>query len=420
MGSVVGNNQQQRVSAPNPQQIQQQSTSHRNVDLELYLKEAKQWNQRQEQIEFVSQQSQRLEPKLKIQENNYTLNQFKSGVSYNEEELIKPNVPIQDSKLLQHQQEEIKEEKQIIIENQFIIDQKVLQTEMQGVSPIIGLDLTQTVENQQTQFISEFIIDKLPSKFKEFYDQYGSYKPPPDQQIQFDIETKLITLEDNSYYQGKIQNNMKQGFGYHLTENEFYEGYFEDDQRKGWGRVISFNGYTSGYWQDGQIQKEMEIKQQNYSYKGQCENSIPHGYGVLDKPEYIYKGYFSNGKREGKGTNQLKHANEIYEGEFVNDKFNGYGTLYYANGKKYQGNFKNNRPDGLGEMHWPSPEYKYYKGDFVNGQREGKGYFKDFDNSEYDGQWKNDKKNGLGKFQGNGIEIIGKWKDGVFLDEEQH
>ena len=89
--------------------------------------------------------------------------------------------------------------------------------------------------------------------------------------------------------------------------------------------------------------------------------------------------------------------------------------------------FKNSKPEGSGQMFWPSQECKYYKGnkfiltiigEFSNGLRDGKGIFRDSDNSEYDGSWKNDKKHGLGKFTKDGIVIIGKWKDGVFLEEE--
>mgnify|MGYP003849388355 CR=1 FL=1 len=46
-----------------------------------------------------------------------------------------------------------------------------------------------------------------------------------------------------------------------------------------------------------------------------------------------------NGKKHGKGT--FIYANgDKYEGEFKNNIFHGDGTLIFADGTKYKGNFK--------------------------------------------------------------------------------
>ncbi|CAD8048104.1 unnamed protein product [Paramecium sonneborni] len=433
-------------------QEQKENTFYRNDDFGYqYLQEVKQWKSRQEQIEFANQQYTKINQKEKVNIQEQKKNTFQTGEDLDyfldeakqwnkrqeqiqiiqqyeiiyilQRQQFQHNVYEQNQMNLHGQNQRSSQQSQIIhiesnrIENTNNQESDQFFTMIQGSSPIFPLELTQTQNYQSDQLVKESIIDKLPKQLKELYDQYGPYKPP-DQQIQFDLEPVLINLNDKSYYFGKMQNNMKEGYGYHLTDSEFYEGNFENNERKGWGRVINQLGYKIGYWQDDQIQKEMEIKQENYSYKGQCQDSIPHGYGELDKPDYIYKGFFHYGKRQGKGINELKSHQERYEGEFFDDKFHGQGIQYQTNGKKYQGNFKNNKWDGLGELHWPSPENKYYKGNFVNGQREGQGYFRDSDNSEYDGQWENDKKNGLGKFIKGGIEISGKWKDEVLLEDE--
>ena len=71
-----------------------------------------------------------------------------------------------------------------------------------------------------------------------------------------------------------------------------------------------------------------------------------------------------------------------YEGEYKNDYWDGKGTFYWKNGDKYEGEWKNNEKYGKGIM--------YYN----NGNR-------------FEGEWKNDKKEGEGiLFHTNGDKEI--------------
>ena len=58
------------------------------------------------------------------------------------------------------------------------------------------------------------------------------------------------------------------------------------------------------------------------------EGGLFHGYGVYRyEPESIF---------------------DRYEGSWIADKQNGTGTLYWKNGDKYVGHFKDDKMDGLG------------------------------------------------------------------------
>ena len=62
-----------------------------------------------------------------------------------------------------------------------------------------------------------------------------------------------------------------------------------------------------------------------------------------------------------------------YEGDFKNDKPEGKGIVYYKNGDRYEGDFKNGTSDGKGIYYHKNGDI--YEGDYKNGKREGKGIY---------------------------------------------
>ena len=109
-----------------------------------------------------------------------------------------------------------------------------------------------------------------------------------------------------------------------------------------------------------------------------------------------YEGLWKGCKREGKSNiacnigKYYKENGKLYECERNNDKMNGkgyfilwlLGICYYPNGNKYEGEFKDEMPHGIGN----SLNYlgKYYAAD----------------GSKYEGEWEN------GKVQGKGTKFI--------------
>ena len=81
-----------------------------------------------------------------------------------------------------------------------------------------------------------------------------------------------------------------------------------------------------------------------------------------------YVGEWRDGKRNGQGTVTFANG-EKYVGEWENDKRNGQGTYTWANGNKYVGEFKDSKLDGLGTVTWANGDK--YVGEHKDGKRDG-------------------------------------------------
>ena len=72
------------------------------------------------------------------------------------------------------------------------------------------------------------------------------------------------------------------------------------------------------------------------------------------------------------------HDGRKYEGEYKEDKKEGFGIFEWPNGKKYKGYWRNGKQDGEGEFYFPSDQ-KWKKGIWKKGKRikwiEQKDYF---------------------------------------------
>jgi hypothetical protein len=68
-----------------------------------------------------------------------------------------------------------------------------------------------------------------------------------------------------------------------------------------------------------------------------------------------YVGEFRDDKRNGKGTFTYPNGEEagIYVGEFRDGKRNGKGTYTWRSGWKFVGEWKDGKPNGQGTVTWP-------------------------------------------------------------------
>ena len=86
------------------------------------------------------------------------------------------------------------------------------------------------------------------------------------------------------------------------------------------------------------------------------------------------------------------HINQVEEEEkedFIVDLENGQCMIFYANGDKYKGGWKNGNYHGQGTMIYA--DGSKYEGEWKNGNYHGQGTVTYADGTKYEGVWKNGK-----------------------------
>ena len=131
-------------------------------------------------------------------------------------------------------------------------------------------------------------------------------------------------------------------------------------------------------------------------YDGEINNkNLPHGKGkCIFEDGLVYNGSWVNGKREG--ARKMTFPNkDYYEGEWKNDAPNGKGE-HFIGGEYYEGDFVEGNRHGKGKYIWIKENTKYV-GEFVDNLKHGLGIFYDENDSVYEGNWSEDKRYGTGK-----------------------
>lgn len=153
-------------------------------------------------------------------------------------------------------------------------------------------------------------------------------------------------------------------------------------------------------------------------YHGQFVKGRIHGQGILyfsNGNKYI--GRWKNQYREGQGK-MIYTTGEIYIGNFQKSKFHGQGTMTFADGEKYVGQWLDDIQNGKGTYYYSDGDR--YDGMFHNGKLNGKGRMTYNDGSYYDGLWKNNYKDGKGVFvKTSGKRIVGVWAAGKYLGNKE-
>jgi len=148
------------------------------------------------------------------------------------------------------------------------------------------------------------------------------------------------------------------------------------------------------------------------TYEGYLKLNEFDGYGEYKCKNYNYFGYFSKGKKNGKGKLEDFIKNCEYEGEFKNNMKHGYGEEKYKDGSIYKGEFKEDMKHGKGILLLQGNGNYGYEGEFKNDKICGKGKFKWNERKEYIGDWDNN------EICGYGIIIEGKMRHiGYFMHD---
>jgi hypothetical protein len=114
------------------------------------------------------------------------------------------------------------------------------------------------------------------------------------------------------------------------------------------------------------------------------------------------------------GTNE-RITKQEYEDQEVEEKrripYAGQGTLTFASGQKYVGEYRNGKKHGQGTYTWPDG-YKYV-GEWKDGKEHGQGTYTKANGSKYVGEWKYGKMHGQGTYTwSDGSKYVGEFKNG--------
>ena len=192
-----------------------------------------------------------------------------------------------------------------------------------------------------------------------------------------------------------------------------YAGFREEtDDAGNIGRwdYIGFNDYRyTSYSANGEKTYE-SVHRLNKDGKGTLDNTIIGGLG--------YKGQYSNGAYNGKGTYTYSNG-EVYKGNFLENERSGKGTLTKDGEVLFKGEWKNDeRYTGKGRI---EEEYDNgtlsFKGSWLNGEIDGYGEleetYEDGSGGTYKGEWKNGEPEGYGEMCHDGEVYKGEFKEGL-------
>lgn len=102
---------------------------------------------------------------------------------------------------------------------------------------------------------------------------------------------------------------------------------------------------------------------------------------------------------------------ESYSGEFRRDKFHGRGVQTLANGQVYTGDFVGGQREGQGVITWPNGDR--FSGGFRAGKRNGPGTFTWASGARFVGQYQDDTAQGVGTYATpSGERFVGEYRQG--------
>jgi hypothetical protein len=199
-----------------------------------------------------------------------------------------------------------------------------------------------------------------------------------------------ILFTNGEYYEGQFRNNMRNGTGQHNYKNgDFYEGDWANDRRIGRGRLYMKNGSKlSGMFIDDKADGYVEFEDSKGNmFQTENEEAKASSVNLVSK------------KSKSKLSLKERENATFVPGSFTNGKLYHRGVINFKNGDKFRGVFKDGRPCGFGIMKYiysllgsngSDFEEATYQGEWKAGKRQGKGSIVWADGSSFSGEWLND------------------------------
>ncbi len=176
---------------------------------------------------------------------------------------------------------------------------------------------------------------------------------------------------------------------------------------------ISFIGFvTDGRATSGSISNSLGIKgtvadgkivySDGSEYTGSLDGYIRSGTGTLTYANGdVYTGEWKNDEIHGQGRFEYYSSTDVYEGYIEGGKKSGFGKYTYKSLTQspntiYEGNYQNDLPNGQGKLTFY--DGSVYEGNFTNGTRQGQGKHTFANGDVYEGEILNGRAHGQGKY----------------------
>lgn len=146
-------------------------------------------------------------------------------------------------------------------------------------------------------------------------------------------------------------------------------------------------------------------------YTGVLVHGLPHGHGTMSYADgRTYCGDWKVGRWNGQGKTCFSNG-DTYTGEYQMDKRHGVGRYAWKDGRMYDGDFFEDHREGKGTYQFP--DGSVYTGGFKAGLRHGQGCYRFADGSVYSGEFKEGKYDGVGEcIWADGRCYRGEWSNG--------
>ncbi|PRP81246.1 hypothetical protein PROFUN_02080 [Planoprotostelium fungivorum] len=140
-------------------------------------------------------------------------------------------------------------------------------------------------------------------------------------------------------------------------------------------------------------------------------NGWPQGQGTLYFADgYRYEGQWDQGQQHGKGTLWMNNG-DIYEGDWFYGNMQGQGVLSSANGDVYEGQWMAGSQSGYGKLRFANGDI--FEGQWIEGHTTGEGILIYALGGRYEGEWLNGLQHGYGKrTYADGMIYVGQWRGG--------
>lgn len=235
----------------------------------------------------------------------------------------------------------------------------------------------------------------------------------------------VLSVPSGRIYIGEFKNNLFDGKGTRVFANgDTYTGQWKEGVFCGRGKLVKADGHIlEGLWKSEKLSGTViyPADSTNGVYEGDWENNKPAGEGKMTyRNAEVYQGQWENGQRVGHGKITYNNDEEIIslEGEWKNDQILGKNlTVTFSNLSTkgtYTGDWLDNCAHGTGKTSFPTHHatLRYHEGEYLNGMFHGIGILIYKNNESYNGQLKNDRRHGSGELtMADGTVQKGIWEN---------